>query len=431
MWTATTDTRWQYGLNRVLQPSYDLATAQLANPDLKWETTITRNIGMDFSFFNHRLSGTVDVYNNSTKDLLMLIDIPSITGFTSSYANIGQTSNKGVEISVTGTILKNKDWNITASANINFNKGNIDKLADGLQSAYGTAFLQSGIPNSDYKLVVGQPVGIVMGYQMDGKGYYTPDDFNFDAATNKYTLKTGVADLSSAFVAYRSGLVTGTQQAYPGLPKFVDTNKDGVIDNKDIVAIGNTNPKNTGGFNLNAAFRSFDLGLYFNWSYGNDIYNANKLATLYNINKGGGLYGNKLAIVNDSYSYYQIQSGNLVHLVTPDQLNAANTNATIPSTYLQQGYVSNIGIESGSYLRLNTVTLGYTLPKELLNKVKIGNIRVYGSIYNALTLTGYSGLDPDVNSNQNLNSSRYPTPGLDWGTYPRARQFVIGLNATF
>ena len=431
LWTATTDTRWQYGLNRVLQPSYDLASAQLANPDLKWETTITRNIGLDFSLFNHRLSGTIDVYNNSTKDLLMLIDIPSITGFTTSYANIGQTSNKGVEISVTGTILKNKDWNITASANINFNKGNIDKLADGLQSAYGTAFLQSGIPNSDYKLVVGQPVGIVMGYQMDGKGYYTPDDFNFDAATNKYTLKTGVADLSSAFVAYRSGLVTGTQQAYPGLPKFVDTNKDGVIDVKDIVPIGNTNPKNTGGFNLNAAFRSFDLGLYFNWSYGNDIYNSNKLATLYNINKGGGLYGNKLAIVKDSYTYYQIQSGNLVHLVTPDQLNAANVNAAIPSTYLQQGYVSDIGIESGSYLRLNTVTLGYTLPKELLNKVKIGNIRVYGSIYNALTLTGYSGLDPDVNSNQNLNSSRYPTPGLDWGTYPRARQFVIGLNATF
>ena len=226
-------------------------------------------------------------------------------------------------------------------------------------------------------------------------------------------------------------MVTGTQQAYPGLPKFVDTNKDGVIDVKDIVPIGNTNPKNTGGFNLNAAFRSFDLGLYFNWSYGNDIYNANKLATLYNINKGGGLYGNKLAIVKDSYTYYQIQSGNLVHLVTPDQLNAANVNAAIPSTYLQQGYVSDIGIESGSYLRLNTVTLGYTLPKELLNKDKIGNIRVYGSIYNALTLTGYSGLDPDVNSNQNLNSSRYPTPGLDWGTYPRARQFVIGLNATF
>jgi TonB-dependent starch-binding outer membrane protein SusC len=431
LWTTTTDTRWQYGLNKVLQPSYDLASAQLANPDLKWETTITRNIGLDYSLFNHRLTGTIDVYHNTTKDLLMLTDIPAITGFTTSYANIGQTSNQGVEISVNGTIYKNNDWNITAAANINFNKGNIDKLAPGLQSAYGTQFLQSGIPSSDYQLVVGQPVGIVMGYKMDGKGYYTPDDFTFDAATNIYTLKTGVADLSKAFVAYRGGLVPGAQQAYPGLPKFVDTNKDGVIDEKDYVQIGNMNPKNTGGFNVNVTYKNIDLGMYFNWSYGNQVYNANKLATLYNLNKGGGLYGNKLEIVKNSYTLYQIQNGNLVHLTTPDQLNAANVNANLPSTYLQQGYVSNIGIEDGSYLRLNTLTLGYTFPKQLLNKAKITNLRLYGSIYNAFTLTGYSGLDPDVNANQNINNARYPTPGLDWGTYPRARQFVIGLNVTF
>lgn len=431
LWAATTDTRWQYGLNRVLQPSYDLASPQLSNRDLKWETTITRNIGLDFSLYNHRLTGTVDVYQNSTKDLLMLTDIPSITGFTSSYANIGQTSNKGVEISLTGTILRNKDWNISASANINFNRGNIDKLADGMQSAYGTQFLQSGIPNADYKLLVGKPVGIVMGYQRDGKGYYTPDDFNFDATTKTYTLKTGIADLSKSFVSYRAGLVPGSQQAYPGLPKLVDNVKDGVIDDKDMVEIGNTNPKNTGGFNVNATYKSFDLGLYFNWSYGNDVYNANKLATLFNGNKGGGLYGNKLSIVKDSYMNYQIQSGMLVKLITPDQLNAANTNATVPSTFLQQGYVSDIGIEDGSYLRLNTVTLGYSLPKQVLSKVKVSNLRIYGSIYNAFTLTGYSGLDPDVNTSQNVNSSRYPTPGFDWGTYPRARQFVIGLNVTF
>ncbi|MCX6236086.1 MAG: SusC/RagA family TonB-linked outer membrane protein [Bacteroidia bacterium] len=431
LWAATSDTRWQYGLNKLLQPSYDLASAQLANRDLKWETTITRNIGLDFSLYNRRLTGTVDVYQNSTKDLLMLTDIPSITGFTTSYANIGQTSNKGVEISLSGTILRNKDWSITASANINFNRGNIDKLADGMQSAYGTQFLQSGIPNADYKLLVGKPVGIVMGYQRDGKGFYTPDDFDFNSTTGMYTLKTGVADLSKAFVAYRAGLVPGSQQAYPGLPKFVDNVKDDVIDDKDMVEIGNTNPKSTGGFNLNVIYKSFDLGMYFNWSYGNDIYNANKLATLYNINKGGGLYGNKLAIVKDSYTNYQIQSGNLVKLTTPDQLNAANTNATVPSTFLQQGYVSDIGIEDGSYLRLNTVTLGYTLPKQVLSKIKISNMRIYGSIYNAFTLTGYSGLDPDVNTSQNVNSSRYPTPGLDWGTYPRARQFVIGLNVTF
>jgi TonB-linked SusC/RagA family outer membrane protein len=433
LWTTTTDTRWQYGLNKVLQPSYDLASAQLANRDLKWETTITRNIGVDFSLLNHRLWGTVDVYKNSTRDLLMLTDIPSITGFTTSYANIGQTSNKGIEISISGEIYKNKDWNISASANINFNRGNIDKLADGLQSAYGTQFLQSGIPNADYKLLVGKPVGIVMGYQTDGKGYYTPDDFTFDATTNIYTLKTGVADLSKSFVSYRGGLVPvgSSQQAYPGLPKFVDNVKDGVIDDKDMVEIGNTNPIHTGGFNVNVGYKNFDLGMYFNWSYGNDVYNANMLATMFNGNKGGGLYGNKLAIVKNSYTVYSIQNGSLVKLVTPDQLNAANVNATLPSTYLQQGYVSNIGIEDGSYLRLNTATLGYTLPKQLLSKVKVGNLRIYGTIYNVFTLTGYSGLDPDVNTSQNANSSRYPTPGLDWGTYPRSRQFVIGLNATF
>lgn len=431
LWTSESDTRWQYGLNKVLLPSYDLASDQMANSDLKWETTITRNIGLDFTLLNNRLWGAIDVYKNTTEDLLMLVDIPAITGFTTTYANIGQTSNKGLELSLSGVIFKNQEWNITAGGNINFNRGNIDELAEGLQSAYGTQFLQSRIPNADYKLQKGKPVGIVMGYKMDGAGFYTPDDFNFDAATGIYTLKEGVADLSKAFIAYRGGLVPGAQQAYPGLPKFEDVVDDNVIDEKDFVEIGNMNPKNTGGFNLNVTYKSIDFGMYFNWSYGNDIYNANKLATLYNGNKGGGLYGNKWDVVKDSYTLFEIQNGNLVKLTTPEQLNAANVNATLPSTYLQQGYVSDIGIEDGSFLRLNTLNLGYTLPKHLLDKAKIGNIRIYGSIYNVFTWSAYSGLDPEVNTNQNVNNARYPTPGFDWGTYPRARQFIIGLNASF
>lgn len=431
LWAAETDPRWQMGLDNIHQPSYDLASDQFANRDLKWETTITRNIGLDFTLYNNRLWGTIEVYKNTTRDLLMLTDIPSITGFTTSYANIGQTSNKGVEISLNGVIFKNQDWNISGGANINFNRGNIDELAEGIQSAYGTQFLQSGIPNSDYILQEGKPVGIVMGYKIDGKGYYTPDDFNYDAGTGMYTLKDGIADLSSAFVAYQGGLVPGGQQAYPGLPKFIDNVEDGVIDVKDYVEIGDMTPIHTGGFNINVAYKQFDLGMNFNWSYGNDVYNANKLATLYNGNKGGGLYGNKLAIVNDSYTLFEIQNGNLVELTTPEQLNAANASASLPSTYLQQGYVSEIGIEDGSYLRLNTLTLGYTLPKLLLSRIKANNLRVYGSVYNVFTLTGYSGLDPEVNANANLNNARYPTPGLDWGAYPRARQFVLGLNVTF
>ncbi len=431
MWASESDTRFQYAINNKSIASYNLASDEMANRNLKWETTITRNIGIDYTLFKSRVWGSIDMYHNTTKDLLMLTDIPSITGFTTSYANIGQTSNKGIEISVSGMIFSNKDWSVTAGANINFNKGNIDELAEGLQSAYGSQFLQSGTPATDYILQEGKPVGIVMGYKMDGKGYYTPSDFNYDASTGMYTLKEGIADLASSFVSYHGGVVPSGQYAYPGLPKFKDMHEDGVIDEQDYVEIGNMNPIHTGGFNVNVNYKNFDLGLYFNWSYGNDIYNANKLATLYNGEKGGGLYGNKLAIVNDTYKLYEIQNGNLVRLTTPDQLNAANVNASLPLTYLKQGYVSNIGIEDGSYLRLNTMTLGYTLPKNLINKIKMSNLRVYGTIYNVFTLTGYSGLDPEVNSQANSNKARYPTPGLDWGTYPRARQFVVGLNATF
>ncbi len=143
------------------------------------------------------------------------------------------------------------------------------------------------------------------------------------------------------------------------------------------------------------------------------------------------MFCNKKSIAYHSYTYYEIQNGNLVRLTTPQQLDAANAKASLPSTFLKQGYVSDIGIEDGSYLRLNTLILGYTLPKSALEKIKISNLRVYGTIYNVCTLTGYSGLDPEVNAQKNANNARYPTPGFDWGTYPRARQFVLGLNATF
>ena len=205
-----------------------------------------------------------------------------------------------------------------------------------------------------------------------------------------------------------------------------------MIDTKDYVEIGNMTPKHTGGISLNANYKNFDLGAYFNWSYGNQIYNANKLATLYNGNKGGGLYGNKLDIVKDGYKIYDIDaSGNLQRINDPNALDALNQNATLPLTYLHQGYVSDIGIEDGSYLRLNTLTLGYSMEQSLMSKIGLSKLRVYGTIYNVATITGYSGIDPEVNSNPNINNARYPTPGFDWGTYPRPRQFVIGLSATF
>lgn len=427
MWTSETDMRWQYALNNQYSSSYDYSATEMANKDLKWETTITRNIGVDFSFFNSRLWGSVDLYWNTTKDLLMLTSIPGITGFTATYDNIGQTSNKGIEISLSGEIYKDKDWSITAGMNINFNKGNVDELADNVTGLYSSSWCgSSSFPGNDYILKEGSPVGIVRGYIYDG--FYTTDDFNY--VNGQYVLKEGVADLGSFINPVHGVDRPEGQNAYPGLPKYRDMNDDKVIDELDVCEIGDMNPVHTGGFNINATWKNFDLGLYFNWSYGNDVYNVNKIASMY-CAKESGAYENKLAFMKDAYKIYDIVDGQLVHLTTPEQLNAANVNAKYPLPYSENGVTSTLAIEDGSYLRLNTLTLGYSLPQNLLRKVGISKLRIYGTVYNVFTITGYSGLDPEVSANTSNNNATYPTVGLDWGTYPRARSFVVGLNLTF
>lgn len=425
-WTSETDLRWQYALGNKYSSSYDLSTTEMANRDLKWETTITRNIGIDFGFFNNRLWGSVDLYWNTTKDLLMLTSLPGITGFTATYDNIGQTSNKGIELALSGVVFKNKDWNITAGMNINFNKGNVDELAENVTGLYGSQWCgSSSFPGNDYILKEGSPVGLVRGYIYEG--FYTPADFNY--VNGMYVLKDGIADLGSFINPVHGIDRPAGQNAYPGLPKYRDVTPDGVIDESDVTVIGDMNPVHTGGFNINATYKNFDLGMYFNWSYGNDVYNVNKIASLYSA-KEAGAYENKLDFVKGCYKIYDVVDGQLVHLTTPDQLNAANANATLPLPYSENGTTSTLAIEDGSFLRLNTLTLGYSLPQSLLRKIGISKLRVYGTVYNLFTITGYSGLDPEVSANTAHNNSKYPTTGLDWGTYPRARSFVIGLNLT-
>lgn len=436
-WYSESDSRWFYALDGKQQPSYDLSSSTstpMANPKLKWETTITRNLGLDFGFLDNRISGSVDVYWNTTKDLLMSTPLPGITGFTTTYDNVGQTSNRGVELSLSGVIFQNKDWNISAGFNINFNKNKVDELAEGITGIYGTAWISQSNPSNDYLLKEGSAVGLVRGLVYDG--FYTTDDFTY--ANGVWTLKPGIADVSSSIIPTFHGVGENErpkgQVAYPGMAKFKNLNNEGnskdVIDTDDYTIIGDMNPVHTGGFNINATYKNFDLGMYFNWSYGNEIYNVNKLASLYGY-KESGVYENKLAIVKNAYKMYDIVNGELERLDTPAKLDAANVNASLPLCYNEQGVVSTLGIEDGSYLRLNTMTLGYTLPKQWLNKAGIGNLRVYGTVYNLFTITGYSGLDPEVSANANLNHAVYPTPGLDWGTYPRARSFVVGVNLSF
>jgi TonB-linked SusC/RagA family outer membrane protein len=432
-WGSVTDPRSQYESNHALLAGYQLSTPNiLSNPNLKWETTITRNIGTDFTLFGGKLSGTVDAYWNTTKDLLLQTTIPGITGFTFTYANIGQLSNRGIELSLLGTLYKNKNWRVTAGGNITFNKNNIDKLADNVTGLYGSGWNGTATyPASDYQLIVGRSVGQVRGLVYDG--FYTPNDFTYN--NGLYTLKSGIADLTTTTGGVVHGVVTGTdrptgQIAYPGLPKYKDLNGDGKIDDKDLTVIGSTTPKVTGGFNINVAYKNIDLGLNFNYSIGNDIYNANKLISLFGP-KEAGVYQNKLAIMANAYKIYNVVNGQLVRLKTPDEFNAANTNADLPLSYSETGVTSTLGIEKGSFLRLNTLTLGYTMPKSILSKVHLNNLRIYGSVYNLLTITGYKGLDPEVGVNDNANNSVYPTTGFDYGSYPRARSFVMGVNLNF
>ena len=430
-WEAATGNNY-YSIGNVKQSAYTISSA-MANPDLKWETTVTRNIGIDFGVLNGRLSGTLDLYWNSTKDLLMNMTLPTITGFSSTYANIGQTSNKGIELSLNAILVQTRDWGLTLGGNINFNKNNIDQLSENVTPLYGSSWFHSGNPGNDFGLFVGQPVGLVRGLTYDG--LYQVSDFDYDAASQIYTLKAGVPDVSTNITGPMYGIQSNVpkgQNAYPGMPKFIDTDKSGTVDVADYTVIGNTNPLFTGGFNLSANYKNWDFGAYFNFSVGNQIYNITKLATL-NGYKESGVFENHLAFMKDSFKIYDIQNGQLVRVHEPAALQALNANAQWPVCTNENGIVSTLGIEDGSYLRLNTLTAGYSVPSSsaFAKALSISSLRVYATIYNLFTLTKYSGLDPEVSTAQNMNGAAYPTPGVDWGAYPRARSFVLGVNVSF
>lgn len=430
-WTSENDARYQVAINGAYQTTYDLSSSTMANLDLKWETTITRNIGLDFGFLQNRFTATIDAYWNTTKDLLMLTQLPGITGFTTTYANIGQTSNRGIELSLHANIFNNSDWSVVAGANINFNRNNVDKLSDGVTGVYGTRW-NSSIQN-DYRLQEGKAVGLIYGFIADG--FYTVDDFNY--TDGMWILKDGIQDVNASMFgafhgAERFARPEG-QGAVPGMPKYKKTQDDGtnVVNETDKVIIGDVNPDVTGGFNLNVTWKNFDLGAYFNWSIGNKVYNANKLGSLFGY-KERGVYENKLDLVKNCFTWYNVDaSGNLNSLLTPEDLKSANANATLPIPYHEVPIVSSLGVEDGSYLRLNTLSLGYSLPKHLISKIGMQNLRFYASCYNVFTITKYDGMDPEVNANANLNHATYPTIGLDWGTYPRARSYVVGVNINF
>ena len=237
--------------------------SNLSNPDLKWETTLTRNLGIDFGFWNNRLSGSIDAYWNTTKDLLMNATIPSSTGFSTQYKNFGQTSNKGIELALDAVIVDTKDFGLNANFNISYNRAKIDKLAGG-QTWQSSNWGGKPAGQNDFFIEEGGRLGEVYGYELDG--FYTTDDFSWDGS--KWILNENLTDPTELIKYNNFG---------PGSLKL-KADEDGKFTKK---RLGNTVPTVTGGFGINMRYKNFDLSAFFNYSLGNKIVNATKLGSSY------------------------------------------------------------------------------------------------------------------------------------------------------
>jgi TonB-linked SusC/RagA family outer membrane protein len=399
------------------------------NPDLKWETTVSRNAGIDFGFFNNRIRGSLDLYWNTTNDILMKIPVDASAGYSYQFQNVGQTSNKGVELALGADLIRTKDFNLAVNLTYNFNKNNIDELnEDALadtHTGWGSSMLK---PYYDYVIRKGNPVGLIQGFQSDG--FYTVDDFDY--ANGTYTLKQGIPDTQSIvnYAGMGNFKRPAGQNAFPGMVKFKDVDESGTIDDGDATIIGKTLPQHTGGFNLNGNYKSLDFALGFTYQIGGDIYNANAMHSMMG-DKDSSLGANRLAIVKDCFRIYDVDAGgDLVAVTEPDALIALNRNAKYALNYSEYGIVNSQFIEDASYLRLQTLTVGYTLPKNWTKKAGVEKVRLYFTGGNLFCLTGYSGLDPDVSTNMD-GIDGFPVPNYDYNAYPKTRSYTFGLNISF
>lgn len=406
----------------------------LSNPDLKWETTITRNYGIDYGFWNGRLSGVMDLYWNTTKDLLMRTQIPSNSGYSYQYQNFGQTSNKGVEFSVNAVLLDTKNFGLDFNFNISYNYNLIDKLNTDNEWQSSNWAGSTLAKYEDFHVVEGGRLGEVWGYKTNG--FFTV----YDPATNpdgelvynngNWILRDGLAD--------NSPTITGGQYYPGGLKLQCDENGNPLKQR-----LGNTVAPVYGGFGLNARLKNFDISAFFNYSLGNVIINGTKLASSFYVGSSRGYTLNNDFAIGKRYLSIDPETGLALGrgLSTSTinyyggienvyaRLNELNANATIysPATATQM-QLTDYAVEDASFLRVNNISVGYSLPKSIMARLHMQTIRIYVTGYNLFVFTNYSGCDPEVD----VSSKKNPmTPGVDYASYPKSRSFVVGLNVVF
>ena len=382
-----------FGEGEVYQPGAIQTT--FAVPDLRWEKTGQTNIGLDFSMFQSRFSGTLDYYNKRTDDLLLWADMALSTGFGAVAQNVGSVSNKGFELTLSGLIINKTDFTWNSSINISTNENKVISLNDGQE------FIKSdpGLDwNSEYYYIseVGEPVGMMYGLVYDG--LYQAEDFIYDPVANPV----------SPYIL-RAGISTHAPGVGPGHAKYVDQDGNGVIDQEDRVVIGDPYPKHFGGFNNNFKFKNFDLGVLLRWSYDFDVFNANN--ALWGHPSHNSSFS-RLANVANAWTPWNTDTDVITHY--------SNGLATFP----RPGFKGDTRyIEDGSYLRLQTVTLGYNFKLKSTSAFK--GLRLVLSGQNLYTWTNYSGFDPEVNVGGTL------MPSLDYSAYPKSRTYSLQFSAKF
>lgn len=368
---------------------------KLPNDALKWERTRSYNVGIDFSFFQYRLGGTIDLYSKTTNDLLIQKDLPPSTGYKSIVINQGSLRNKGVEITLNGDIVRTKNFTWKLSGNIAFNQPEI--LDFGLpEKEWGTgqywkAYMGNSIGDHFGEaniFIAGRAPGLFYGYETDG--IIQENDPYLQKVTNTSSINT----------------------LKPGNLKFVDQNGDGVINEKDRVILGNPNAKFNYGFQTDFTWKDLTFSMTFNGVYGNDILNTN--------NRYFKLPSNSSSMVYKD-SFYNMWRGDNPWI-------GAYASNTIPSfSSVTPKVVIDEYIEDGSFLRCSDITLGYNLPKKIVSKIGFKSVGIYASVKNAFLITKYTGYDPEVNSFA-FDGTR---PGIDVSSYPHTRSYIFGLNVSF
>lgn len=369
-----------YSLGRDPSPVTAIFPVQVANPDIKWEQTATTDIGVDIGLWNNRVEITTDYYNKKTTNLLLYINVPQTSGYSSLLRNVGSVQNRGFEFSLTSRNIVNPAFSWESILNFSANKNKVLDIGTNKEIYAGdlssNIFLGGGTSGI---IRVGQPIGSFYGYIFDGI-WQTQDEID------------------------RSGT---EQPVVPGDPKYRDLDNDKSLTGLDRAIIGQALPKFIYGFTNNFKYGRFGLTIFLQGVYGNKIFNENR----YEIENGFPIF-NKLAYVaTDSWT----------------GPNTSNSLPSVVSTYRRGAGFSSDMLEDGSFLRVKTVTLSYELPlNKLASAFKAAT--VYVTAQNLLTITKYSGYDPEVNSFDNSNQLSL---GTDYNAYPNYRTFLAGVRFSF